>query len=800
MKKNYFLSICLMLFMAVQATAQVASAKDLFGNYKFTADVEYVNEAYKSILPGECDAVIEADETYGGRIIGFAGSQVQQNFNINSSKIEATNLNSPQLWENLYLADANGNNPYGYNVNGEWIVEMYNTVYYTYDPAVKVISIPDFTVVEVTDYKAEKATVIARYTNVKMTFAGVSDVEVADISGEWIFKPGDGEYDTMQDSTIPTTFSITLAKSGDDNRAYNATFAIEGYSNVEMAATFDGEVLELAYDNLALDEAAGVYFAPVYGYEMSGVIGFDKVSETEFVLNNDNFCLIDSEGNYLQWYMAGSLKNAASVAPVDWTGVYNVTLKNPSTDIYVENAAGFEWPTDFQFEVVKYDDGTYYIANIFGLDVVGLNNYAGLEFVPAEDGKSVEISTGFLYMVQPGVAYLEIRDVNGSQGAIEMAVNEDGTMSVIGLSVLTVNYTTSTTVFNAMYSNLVVTRDGFEPETPETPVVPEDFDWAGEYVLTATVDNGNFQSTFDVTIIWDDSYPGYESYCITNFMGYDVTEINYGGIFLNTIDASTQAVDMYYNNLYMLEESVYLKMLDGNAGNTPIELTLNADGTISVSDFTVVHSGTNEQLAKYTNVVLTKNVESVEPETPVVPEDFDWAGEYILTSTVDNEYYQPTFDVTIIWDDSYPGYESYCITNFMGYDVTGINYGGIFLNTIDASTQAVDMYYNNLYMLEEGVYLKMLDGNAGNTPIELTLNADGTISVSDFTVVHSGTNEQLAKYTNVVLTKNADDTAIEEVKGENGKVKGVYDMQGRKVDAITAPGLYIVDGKKVLVK
>ena len=41
---------------------------------------------------------------------------------------------------------------------------------------------------------------------------------------------------------------------------------------------------------------------------------------------------------------------------------------------------------------------------------------------------------------------------------------------------------------------------------------------------------------------------------------------------------------------------------------------------------------------------------------------------------------------------------------------------------------------------------------------------------------------------------------IEEVKTENGKVKGIYDMQGRKLENITAPGIYIVDGKKLLVK
>ena len=37
------------------------------------------------------------------------------------------------------------------------------------------------------------------------------------------------------------------------------------------------------------------------------------------------------------------------------------------------------------------------------------------------------------------------------------------------------------------------------------------------------------------------------------------------------------------------------------------------------------------------------------------------------------------------------------------------------------------------------------------------------------------------------------------VKAESGKVKAIYDLQGRVVDS-PSNGLYIVDGKKVMVK
>ena len=44
------------------------------------------------------------------------------------------------------------------------------------------------------------------------------------------------------------------------------------------------------------------------------------------------------------------------------------------------------------------------------------------------------------------------------------------------------------------------------------------------------------------------------------------------------------------------------------------------------------------------------------------------------------------------------------------------------------------------------------------------------------------------------------DTAIDEVTGENEEVKTIYDLTGRRIENITNAGIYIVNGKKVLVK
>lgn len=637
MKKIYFIMTSLMLFIAMQANAQVTSMTDLYGKYKFTATIEYVDESYKSQLPQEADATISADATYSAKIIGFAGSQVQQNINAISTeeeKIKVLNPNTPQLWDKLLLANENGDNPYGVFANGSWTVETYGPVYYTYNPETKEISIPDFTVVTVTDYQAEKANIVAKYTNVKMTLVEAESIEIADIAGTWKYEAGTTSYSTMAGSVIPTAFTINLEK-GNDSKTYNVTVEIEGYKTASLPATFDGDMLAIEYDNTYIDEEKGIRFAPMYGKEAKGNIEFKMQSETVFSMYSGFAFTSDSIGKtkdesadstyivYHQWYMDGTLKQPSESTFGGWAGVYNLKVANPSTDIIIADngASGIEWQAESQMEVQYIESvGAYYVTTFMGYDVYTLNQ-GGFKLIPNEEGTGASIALDGYY----GCAFLKSNgdgtflQVTNSQGAattLTLTLNEDGTIKMEDVFIQKLDYSTMKQTPVVFFQNITATQES-EEEEPAEPA----YDWSGDYVLNAgTVDvyysgdDVEFPEQFDVNIAYfDGTQYGMDSYYyISTFMGKSIASTP---ITLNIAEDGKSA-EMNVGVLCgaIIPGETYYKIYDMNAQTSPVKMTLNEDGTISIANFYIKVLNYNDKSetagAFYKEVTLTTKEET----------------------------------------------------------------------------------------------------------------------------------------------------------------------------------------------
>ena len=617
MRKLYALSIILsmMILCSTGAKAKVSSMADLFGKYKFTATVE-VTEAGKTFqeyFAAESEVIITKDAAnmFEAQITGFAGAKGSEAMKVNafSEEKQMFKVTNPSgnnygaFGNGIFYSEADGKYPFGDVALG--------ALYFTISEDAQTITVPDFTLVGNCNFDNSTCDVLAKFTNVKMVLLESEAINIPDISGNWKVTGGTGDYDTMQGSVLPTEYTMTLEQNGNAN-AYKATISIEGIAPFTLDATFDGNTLVIPFDNVLIDEANAYYLADMNG-NLTGKFSFTYSSEKAMPAGSP-LVIVATGGetnNYVQWWMNGSAKKQADAPAFSWAGKFKMTVGS-----LLDFSGGADsFPTESDFEITYYEViDAYYLTSILGCNVGNVNN-GGLKLtISDEDPTVAEISLTGPY----GAAYLKssddnsvwykMVDANGGQTPLTLKRNDDGTFTLSNFFIVKGAYGAEN---NYVASVQDITIQG------EAPVV---YTWDGTYEATATVTkyvDGDYPETFPIVIAPEGDYGQF----ITTFITEDTKAANNGGIRLtpsaDDADKAEMATDKFVK---IVEPGVkYWKIYDMNGSTSPLSLTRNADGTVSISTFSLFEISFDAEwnevkkcLAMYENVVAKKSASGIE--------------------------------------------------------------------------------------------------------------------------------------------------------------------------------------------
>ena len=109
---------------------------------------------------------------------------------------------------------------------------------------------------------------------------------------------------------------------------------------------------------------------------------------------------------------------------------------------------------------------------------------------------------------------------------------------------------------------------------------------------------------------------------------------------------------------------------------------------------------------------------------------------------------------------------------------------------------------NTLYGEGYGWSWHTIEVEVTNHVLTIGLTTDAELSGKNFSGTWMGADDWSLKLVKIndVQSEYNPFLGVENIEVAAPVVKGIYDLFGRRIDAITAPGLYIVNGKKVLVK
>ena len=224
---------------------------------------------------------------------------------------------------------------------------------------------------------------------------------------------------------------------------------------------------------------------------------------------------------------------------------------------------------------------------------------------------------------------------------------------------------------------------------------------------------------------------------------------------------------------------------------------INADSEVNVGDFAalvnlIFNSGSQASPQRAaTRAAADETTFYIEPfsiaagETIVIP---------VLMENPGEKFSQLQFDITLPEGLEIPEY----FDEEQFDDVKDIKRGSRTKSVYSIQTQPVGEALRVLCITQNSK--AYFTGESGDVLL-ITVKAADDIAVGDVDIKitntvlsrQDGTTYKPADCTATVSV--TDGTGIDEVKGENGEGKTIYDLQGRKVE-VPSEGLYIIDGKK----